>query len=118
MGGLLFALGCAPPAPSLVLLAPEADSTVCGDPLEVRTEIEGFTLVGTEVESDEPATGHLHVFLNGQEVAHAGVEDVDIPDVEAQQYQLTVDLALANHEGLEPYVGTTIYITVDDAKCS
>jgi hypothetical protein len=103
---------------ALTLLSPADGAVVCGDPLVVDTRIENFTLTNETMEDAPDDVGHLHVYINGQEVAQADREHVEVtgqPDGEAQ---LRVDLALANHEALDPYVGTTIYITIDDTLCT
>ena len=78
----------------------------------------GGPLPTCETIEDPPAnTGHLHVFLNGQEVAQSDQEVVRVDDVADQEYQLSVALAAADHRALDPYVGTTIYVTVDHTVC-
>lgn len=103
---------------SLTLLSPVDGAVVCGDPLVVETDIQNFELTNETIEDAPPNVGHLHVYLNGQEVAQAEEERVEVTGVADAAYQLRVDLALANHEALEPAVGTTIYITVDHTVCA
>lgn len=102
-------------APELTLLSPEDGATVDGDPLVVDTETRCFTLIAEGGYGDDVPdnVGHIHVFLNGQEVATGSTDQTVVPDVAAGVYQLRVELALENHEALDPYVGTTIYISVD-----
>ena len=102
---------------ALTLLSPTDGAVVCGDPLVVETRVENFTLTNETIEDAPPDVGHLHVYLNGQEVAQSDQETVSIAGVTDGEWQLRVDLALANHDALDPYVGTTIYITVDDSLC-
>jgi hypothetical protein len=92
---------------------------VCGTPLVVEASVTNFTLTNEDIEDPPPGEGHMHVYLNGQEVAQAGEETVEINDVTDGEYQLKCDLALANHAPLVPYVGTDpIYITVDAKVCA
>lgn len=119
---LLNLLGCtAEPAAdgpiAITLLSPEDGATVCGTPLHVETSIENFTLTNESLPDAPSNVGHLHVYLNGQEVAQAEEEVVDVSEVADGEWQLRVDLALSNHEALDPYVGQTVYITVDNALC-
>jgi hypothetical protein len=120
---LLVLLGCgdggdSAGAPTLTLLAPADGDTVCGDPLVVQVDVENFTLTNEDKEDSPDDLGHLHVYLNGQEVAQAGRETVEIRDVADGDYQLKTDLALANHDALVPYVGTEpIYIVIDSTAC-
>jgi hypothetical protein len=105
-------------SPTLELLSPTDGDAVCGTPLVVETRVENFTLTNEDIEDPPPGEGHLHVYLNGQEVAQAGQETVEIQGVIDGEYQLKTDLAQANHEALVPYVGTDpIYITVDAKAC-
>lgn len=107
-------------APSLVLVSPADGDVVCGTPFEIVTEVENFELVpvGDYGDDVDPGVGHVHAYLNGQEVANAFEEAFFISAVEDGEYQLRVELGLANHDALEPYVGTTIYLTVDNTRCS
>jgi len=104
--------------PSLTLVSPSDGDTVCGSPLEVVADVENFTLTNDTIEDPPPNTGHMHVYLNGQEAAQSDQETVEINDVAEAEYQLSLDLALADHSALDPYVGVTIYITVDNSLCS
>jgi hypothetical protein len=103
---------------ALTLVSPTDGEVVCGDPLEVVTVVENFTLVNETIEDPPPDTGHLHVYLNGQEYAQSDSPEVVVTGVTDGEYQLRVDLARADHQALDPYVGTTIYITVDNSLCS
>jgi hypothetical protein len=121
---LLQLLGCGDGSsdssdrPALEMVSPANGDTVCGRPLLIETDIENFSLTNKDLEDSPPDLGHLHVYLNGQEVAQAGRETVEVNDVADGEYQLKADLALANHEALVPYVGTDpIYITVDVMLC-
>ena len=106
-------------SPTLELLSPHDGDTVCGMPLVIEARVTNFTLTNEDIEDPPPGEGHLHVYLNGQEVAQAGQEEVEINDVKDGEYQLRCDLALANHDALDPYVGTEpIYITVDHTVCA
>jgi hypothetical protein len=107
----------APVEPSLVLLRPADGDVVCGTPLVIETEVEGFDLVEENYQEATPGVGHVHVYLNGAEVLESGDEIMEVPDVLDRDYQLTVELGLANHAKVEPYVGTTVYITVDNQVC-
>ena len=104
--------------PTLTLISPSDGDTVCGSPLEVLADVQNFTLTNETIEDPPPNTGHMHVYLNGQEVAQSDQETVEITDVADGEWQLGLDLALADHSALEPYVGVTIYITVDNSLCS
>ena len=116
---LLCACGAGPTGEiALTLLSPLDGDVVCGDPLVVSTEVENFELTNDLDESVGDHVGHLHVFLNGQEVIQGGAETVEVNDIPGGEYQLRVELALANHDALDPYVGSTVYITVDDTLCS
>ncbi len=102
---------------ALTLISPVDGAVVCGDPLVVETTIENFVLTNETLEDAPSNVGHLHIYLNGQEVAQSEEERVEVTGVTDGAYQLRADLALANHEALDPYVGTTIYITVDTGAC-
>ena len=82
---LLFLAGCGDPdvdtaacggAPCLTLLSPADGDTLCGDPLTVTAQVENFTLTNETVEDPPPDLGHMHVYLNGQEVAQSETETV------------------------------------------
>lgn len=105
-------------APSLTLVSPEDGDIVCGTPLVVVTELENFRLTNETIEDPPPDLGHMHVYLNGQEVAQTDDTTVEINDVADAEYQLTVDIAHADHTALDPYVGVTIYVTVDSSTCT
>lgn len=119
---LLLLLPACDPAPAgeirLDLLSPADGDVVCGDPLVVATEVENFALTNDLDEQEGDRVGHLHVFLNGQEVIQGGEETVSVNGIPEGEYQLRVELALASHDALDPYVGTTVYITVDNTLCS
>ena len=103
---------------SLRLLSPQEGDIVCGTPLVIETEVENFTLTNENIENAPSNVGHLHVYLNGQEVVQTDQEHVDVSSVSDALYQLKVDLALSNHQALNPYVGSLVYITVDNALCT
>lgn len=103
---------------SLTLLSPLDGDVVCGEPLVVTTDVENFELTNDLDENAGDHVGHMHVYLNGQEVIQAGAETVEVNNIPDGEYQLRVDLALSNHDALDPYVGTTVYITVDNTRCS
>ncbi len=105
-------------APSLRLVSPEDGAVVCGSPLVVVTELENFRLTNETIEDPPPDLGHLHLYLNGQEVAQAEAETIEVSDVADNAYQLSVDIAHADHSAVEPYVGATIYVTVAASACS
>lgn len=105
-------------APTLTLVSPEDGDFVCGTPLVVVTELENFRLTNETIEDPPPDLGHMHVYLNGQEVAQTDDTTVEINDVADAEYQLTVDIAHADHTALDPYVGVTIYVTVDSSTCT
>jgi len=102
---------------SLTLLSPQEGDTVCGTPLMVVTQVDNFTLTNETIEDAPSNIGHLHVYLNGQEVSQSDQEEIPVPDVVDAPYQLKVDLALSNHQALNPYVGSVVYITVDNSLC-
>lgn len=104
-------------APSLTLLSPADGDVVCGDPLHVVTAVENFRLTNDTVEDPPPDLGHLHVYLNGQEVAQSDVETIDVSGVADGEWQLSLDISHADHSALDPYVGVFIYITVDHTLC-
>ena len=104
--------------PSLTLVSPANGDVVCGSPLKVVADVANFTLTNETIEDPPPNTGHMHVYLNGQEVAQSDQETVEINDVAEAEYQLSLDLSLADHSALDPYVGVTIYITVDNSLCT
>lgn len=119
---LLLALGCggeldSAGPPSLTLVSPTEGATVCGEPLAIDTELENFTLSTVDPEEAAPEEGHMHLWLNGQEVAQSYEEDFIVTGIVDAEYQLRVDLARADHTTLEPYVGVTVYITVDNTVC-
>ncbi|MSP54313.1 MAG: hypothetical protein EXR69_01700 [Myxococcales bacterium] len=102
----------------MTLLSPSDGEVVCGDPLHVVTEVDGFRLTNETVEDPPPDLGHLHVYLNGQEVAQSDVETIDVTGVADGEWQLSLDISHADHSALDPYVGVFIYITVDSTLCT
>lgn len=127
IAALLFVVGCPAASgndddsaggdPSLTLTAPADGDIVCGTPLQIRTTVENFTLTNEAGDATSENIGHVHAYLNGQEVAQSDQTAIDVNDVADQEYQLTVDLARLDHTALDPYVGTTIYVTVDHTIC-
>lgn len=105
-------------APTLRLVSPEDGAVVCGSPLVVVTELDNFRLTNETIEDPPPDLGHLHLYLNGQEVAQADAETIEVTNVEDNEYQLSVDIAHADHSAIDPYVGVTIYVTVAASACS
>ena len=105
-------------APVLTLMSPVDGEHVCGTPLVVVTELENFRLTNETIEDPPPDLGHLHLYLNGQEVAQAEDTTIEVNDVAEAEYQLSVDIAHADHSGVEPYVGATIYVTVEAVACT
>lgn len=112
-------------APCLTLVSPSDGETLCGDPLTVVVDVANFTLTNETVEDPPPDLGHLHLYLNGQEVVQSETETVVLadyptggdPGVDEGEWQLSLDLSMADHTPLEPYVGTLIYITIDHSLC-
>ena len=105
--------------PAVAFLAPVDGSTTCGDPLHVELDVQNFELVepGQE-EGDLPeGTGHVDLTLNGQVVNMTAETAFDL-SVEPGEYQLRAELVNADHSPIDPYVGATIYFTVDDAACA
>lgn len=105
------------PAPTLAIVSPTEGEVTCGTPLVIVTEIENFALTN-ETTQDAPAdVGHMHVYLNGQEAAQAAEETVVINDVADATYELSADLAHADHSPLDPPVEVALTITVDNTTC-
>ncbi len=104
--------------PTLRLVSPEDGDVVCGSPLVVVTELENFRLTNETVEDPPDDLGHLHLLLNGQEVAQAESETIEVNDVADNEYQLSVDIAWADHSPVKPYQGVTIYVTVASSACA
>lgn len=105
-------------APVLTLVSPAEGDVVCGTPLVVVTELQNFRLTNETIEDPPVDLGHLHVYLNGQEVAQADDTTVSVNDVADNEYQLSVDIAHADHTGVKPYVGVTVYVTVSATACT
>jgi hypothetical protein len=104
-------------APAITLVSPQDGAVVCGTPLVVVAEIENFRLTNKTIEDAPPDLGHMHVYLNGQEVAQADEETVIVNDVADALYQLKIDISHADHSALDPYVGDLAYVTVDSSVC-
>jgi hypothetical protein len=120
--------GCGGASPTLLLLEPADDATVCGSPLEAMVAVTGFKLEeppGNPKEA-KPGTGHVDVTLNGQDVAmvwdavregEAWHTEVVIDEVDDGEYQLKAELSNGDHSAVQPYVGDFIYITVSAEAC-
>ncbi|MSQ02561.1 MAG: hypothetical protein EXR71_11855 [Myxococcales bacterium] len=128
----LVASGCSTPTdsadsaepsgpPTIVILEPEADATVCSTSFHVRLQIENLTLVDPYAPPDPPLpnTGHVDVTLNGLDVAMIQGEDLDVVDAQTGfEYQLRAELSNADHSPIEPYAGDFIYIHAEESGCS
>lgn len=114
--GALALLGCAQ-EPSLELVLPAQDSTVCGAPLHVETKVVGFTLTD-ELGDAGAAAGHLHVTMNGQDAGQFHDEVFDIegtwPD---GAWRIQLALAGLDHADLDPPVVETVFFAVDGEEC-
>lgn len=106
--------------PTLAILAPSEGEVVCGDPLHVELEVENFDLVAPgEEEGVLPEdAGHVDLTLNGQVVNMTAETVFDLIAIDAGEYQLRAELVKADHSPIEPYVGVTVYFTVDEAACA
>jgi hypothetical protein len=106
--------------PSIAFVAPTEGAVVCGDPLHVELEVRSFDLVAPGDEEGElpEGAGHVDLTLNGQVVNMTAETVFDLPAVEAGEYQLRAELVNADHSPIEPYVGVTVYFTVDEAACA
>ena len=105
--------------PALEFLAPVDGSTTCGDPLHVVLDVQSFELVEPGQEEGElpEGTGHVDLTLNGQVVNMTAETEFDL-SAEPGEYQLRAELVNADHSPIDPYVGATIYFTVDPATCA
>lgn len=105
--------------PTLRIVTPAADQTVCGDPLLVEIEVTNFELVAPVSDPDlaEPGTGHVDITLNGQDVDMIWDTQADIPGVADGAWQLKAELSNSDHSPVQPYVSDLIYITIDDERC-
>lgn len=110
----------------MTLVTPQEGDVICGTPLHVELNVENFTLVEPEVDEngipiEDPdaaaGSGHIDIMLNGQDAAMIWSESTDISSVEDGAWQLRVELSNADHSPVEPYVGSTVYITVDNSLC-
>ena len=118
--GLLGCVGASAdsgPAPTLAIVSPADGAVVCGTPLVVVTDIGNFSLTNETIQDAPADLGHMHVYLNGQEAAQAADETVEINDVADAVYDLSADLAHADHSPLDPPVEVAITITVDATVC-
>ncbi|MBM4367147.1 MAG: hypothetical protein FJ102_13110 [Deltaproteobacteria bacterium] len=106
-------------SPTIRLLSPTEGAVACGEPLAVVVQVENFVLVppADTGEEAEPGTGHIDVMLNGQDVAMAWEENIDVYGVVDGAWQLKVELSYADHTPVEPYAGEFVYITVDNEVC-
>jgi|JI6StandDraft_1071083.scaffolds.fasta_scaffold1048362_1 hypothetical protein len=117
---LIFA-ACDPSgAPTIALLQPVDGATVCGAPLVIEVQVDNLDLVAPvdDPATASPGTGHVDVTLNGQDVAMFWAETIEVPGVEAGEYQLKAELSNADHTPVDPYAGAFVYITVTEAACS
>lgn len=105
--------------PALGIVAPADGATVCGSPLHVELDVRNFDLVEPGDEEGElpEGAGHVDLTLNGQVVNMTAETAFDL-DVEPGEYQLRAELVNADHSAIEPYVGSTVYFTVDEAACA
>lgn len=109
--------------PVLTLVSPLDQDVVCGAPLAIEVAVENFTL-GNDASDDPPDDlGHVHPYLNGEEVGQeykASFVVAHMPDgsdIAEGVWQLRVELARADHKAVEPYTSDKAYITVDNSKC-
>lgn len=119
---------CGGGSPTLLILEPADDATVCGTPLQALVAVTGFKLEeppGNPKEA-KPGTGHVDVTLNGQDAAmvwdavrvqEAWHTEVVVDEVEDGEYQLKAELSKGDHSAVQPYVGDFIYITVSAEAC-
>ena len=118
---LLLALACENPdegPPTVTIVSPMDEATVCGAPLAVTLEVSGLTLVPPDSGDTTPGTGHVDVMLNGQDVAMTGTERFEVTGVPEGAYQLKVELSNADHTPVDPYAGDLVYIDVTEDACA
>jgi hypothetical protein len=102
--------------PAITILEPAEGDVVCGAPLHVELDVQNFELVAFDA-PEKVGTGHVDCSLNGQVVNMTTDTTFDLPDREDGEYRLQVDLVNSDHTPIEPYVGQTVYFTIDAAAC-
>ncbi len=107
--------------PTIVILEPAPDATVCSTSFHVRLQIDHLTLVDPYTPPDPlpPNSGHVDVTLNGLDVDMIQGEELDIAAAQSGfEYQLKAELSNADHTPIEPYAGDFIYIKAEESACS
>lgn len=107
-------------APSIAILSPADDATVCNESLVIETRVENFVLVDPFDGGEAPGTGHIDLAINGQEDPDTmyGGETLTVPFLEPGfVYQLKVELSNADHTPVEPYAGDFVYVTASADAC-
>lgn len=107
-------------APSIRIVSPLDDATVCNAPVVIQVEVENFVLVDPFDGGEEPGTGHIDLAINGQEAAETmyGGEELTVPFLDPGfLYQLKVELSNADHTPVEPYAGDFVYVTASEDAC-
>lgn len=110
---LLFA--CAP-EPRISLLEPAESDVVCGEPLVVDVDVEGFDLVPM----DGPVAdgeGHIDLTLNGQPVMMGDEPPFEIYGMEDGFWELKAELVTNDHRPLDPPAADAIRIEIDNQLC-
>ena len=102
----------APQGLSISIISPEDGSSVpAGSKFPIEVDIVGGS-VTSEITSDDPTEGHLHVFVDG---ALDSMPTSDTPTVELEEgsHSITVEFTKADHSSFEPRILDEVEVTAD-----
>lgn len=128
MGWLsVLALAACTQVATIALVSPADGEIVCGDVLYIETVVENFELEGDHAarlasaepaHGDEESGGHVHVYLNGEEIFQGDTAVFEAPGPWPEgEHQLKVELVHGDHTVVDPYAGDFHYITIDNTVC-
>jgi hypothetical protein len=88
----------------------DGDEVPSGELLPIEVAVDGGEIT-TDMATDDPTMGHLHVFVDGQLVAMPRGDAAEVEFPEPGTYELTVEFTRADHRSFDPKVLSTVEVT-------
>jgi hypothetical protein len=100
----------APEGLSVTIVSPEDNAEVpANEVIEITAEIDGGELT-TSTQSDDPAEGHLHYFVDDRLVSMPATPVHEL-ELEPGSHTIVVEFTTADHRSFEPRVFNQIEVT-------